>query len=179
MNTLILVGAGLLLLYLYQNRTLSFTQPIRAPFARTSPSGTLVSVPGVGGFATGPGGTSIVLDPRLFGGITGTVSGAGTFQPGGGVTSPLLPPVGGSPGDAAGTAAGTVAGATQADGTTIGLPDPVIPPEFPAQIPIDPSLVDNTLMDTSAIVPAILPDPTLLDPGLVPQAVDQAFSTIF
>src|SRR5690349_8801671 len=92
---LLVVGIGALV-WLYSKSRIGGISPLGGPQlgARLSPSGTLVNVPGVGGFSSGPGGTSIVIDPRLFGGLTGTSSGAGAFNPGSGVTSPLLPQVG-------------------------------------------------------------------------------------
>jgi hypothetical protein len=183
-STLLIIGAVVLGLYLYSKSRIGGLSPLGGPQLgyRTSPSGTLVNVPGVGGFSSGPSGTSVVLDPRLFGGLFGTTSGAGAFHPGSGTQSPLLPQVGGGAGDVSGVgvSAGFDAGlTTQADGTMIGLPSPQIPPETPTQVPVDPTAADPSAIDPNMIPSMIPSDPTTLDPGMVPQLFDPSVSMAY
>lgn len=64
---LLLVGGYLLL----QGRAPVMRQPSGVPVYTGTPTGQVVSVPGVGRYQTGPAGTQITLDPSFFGRLFG------------------------------------------------------------------------------------------------------------
>jgi hypothetical protein len=165
-NTLLIAAVVVGLLWLYGRRPLS-----NIPSYSSGLGGTRFNIPGVGAYSNTPLGTSFVLDPRLFGGLTGTTSGAGQFNPGSGVLSPLLPNTGG--GAAAGAAAGgDVMQTGDGSGNILLGPQQVIPPEYPGQVPVDPSMGGGDPGVDPNLIPSMVPDPSTLDPGAVPQLFD-------